>query len=208
MYRIVVADDHPIVREGVRQVIAEIEQAEIVAEAEDGIQAIAAVKRHKPDLLVLDAAMPLARGIEVYADARRWSPDTAITLLTGFTGVNILADWLDAGVDGLLLKSSKPEEMRTCFETLLAGGKYVSEAALKILDTSRQTIALTNREREVLSLLVAGNINAAIAERLHISPKTVEKHRASLMQKLDAHSVTDLLIYALKAGLLDEQRQL
>jgi DNA-binding NarL/FixJ family response regulator len=206
--RAVVADDHAIVRRATCQILAELPAMEVVAEAGNGIEAIAAVKKYQPDLLVLDAAMPLARGVEVFADARRWSPETKVALLTGFTAAGVLADWLSAGVDGLLLKSDPPEEMKACFEALLSGANFVSAEVASILKNAGPRPDLTHREREVLALIATGNANTAIADRLAISPKTVEKHRASLMSKLQVHSVAELLVYALKEGLLDEHRQL
>jgi DNA-binding NarL/FixJ family response regulator len=208
MRRAVVADDHAIVRRATCQILSEVPRLEVVAEAANGIEAIAAVKKHRPDLLVLDAAMPLARGIEVFADTRRWSPETKVALLTGFNSAGVLADWLNAGVDGLLLKSDPPEELKACFDALLGGANFVSAEVAAILKAAGPRPDLTHREREVLALIASGNANAAIADRLAISAKTVEKHRASLMAKLQVHSVAELLVYALKEGLLDEHRQL
>lgn len=206
--KVVIADDHAIVRQGLVHLIEQIPDAKLVGEAENGLQAIALVKDHTPALLVLDAAMPLAKGIEVLADSHRWSPQTRIVLLTGFTSANILADWLDAGVDGMLLKTCSPEEMMEGIRTVLAGGKYVAAAVEDILEGADTIKSLTNREREVLSLIATGQQNAAIGERLSISPRTVEKHRSSLMTKLNVRSVAELMALALKEGLLDEFKQL
>jgi DNA-binding NarL/FixJ family response regulator len=205
---VVIADDHAVVRQGVAQVLIGIPHVGIVGEAADGLAAIAMVKKLKPDLLVLDAALPLARGIEVFADVRRWSPETRVALLTGFTSAGILADWLNAGVDGVFLKSCPPEELRMGFEAMLAGSDYVADGVREALQDAAAPVSLTAREREVLSLIASGHSNPSIAERLSISPKTVEKHRGSLMTKLDVHSVAELLVYALREGLLDEHKQL
>ena len=205
---IVVADDHAIVRQGTVQLLSQIDGVEVVAEADNGLTAIAAVKKHNPDLLMLDAAMPMARGIEVYSEARRWSPDTRIILFTGFTSLNLLSDWLDAGVEGLLLKSCPPEEIKLACTLVLNGSMYVANTVQEMLKENTGELALTAREREVLSMIARGNNNAAIADRLNISPKTVEKHRGSLMTKLGVHSVAELMVYALKEGLLDEHKQL
>ena len=207
-YTAIVADDHAIVRQGTIQILATIGNVDVVAEADNGLLAIAAVKKHKPHLLVLDAAMPMARGIEVFSDVRRWSPDTRVILLTGFTSLSLLSDWLDAGVDGLLLKSCQPDEMRTGFKVVLGGGNYIAESVRDMLETAVAPTGLTPREREILSLIATGHANIAIGERLSISPKTVEKHRASLMAKLGVHSVAELMVYALREGLLDEHKQL
>ncbi|MEM7778491.1 MAG: response regulator transcription factor [Pseudomonadota bacterium] len=206
--RAIIADDHAIVRQSLAGILADVGNIEIVAEASNGIETIALVKEHSPDLLLLDAAMPLARGIQVYGEARRWSPETRVIVITGFTSVSMLADWLSAGVDGLFLKSADPGEMRRGFLHVLAGGKFVAEEVSERLAAEPQREELTDREREVLDLIAAGHQNNAIGEKLFISPKTVEKHRASLMAKLGVNSVSALLTYALREGLLDEHKQL
>jgi DNA-binding NarL/FixJ family response regulator len=206
--RVIVADDHAIVRQGTVGVLGQVARTEIVAEVADGLQAIAEVKRHQPDLLVLDSAMPHARGIEVLADTRRWSPDTSIVLFTGFTSAAMLASWLDAEVEGVLLKSCEAEEMVTCFETVLSGGRFICQAAQEILEAVDTALRLTDREREVLSLLAMGLTSPAIADRLCISARTVEKHRAGLMNKVGVNSIGQLIGYALREGLLDDHRQL
>ncbi|MEE9434709.1 MAG: response regulator transcription factor [Sphingorhabdus sp.] len=204
----IIADDHDVVRHGLAAVLAEIDDVELVAQAANGIEAISLVKQHHPTLLLLDAAMPMARGIEVFSEARRWSPDTRIALVTGFTSTGLLTDWMAAGVDGLFLKSCAPDEMKTGFEAILSGGNYIAEEIIRMIAEKSDRPELTAREREVLALIAAGNMNAAIATRLSISAKTVEKHRASLMAKVGAHSISELLVYALREGLLDEHRQL
>ena len=205
---VIIADDHAIVRDGTIAILRQLPGVEVVAEVSDGLSAIAQVKTHQPQMLVLDAAMPGAKGIEVLADTRRWSKDTAIVLLTGFTSAGILADWLAADAEGILLKSCESGEMRDCFETVLSGGRYVATAARDILERTTAAAQLTNREREVLSLIAMGHQNSGIAERLSISTRTVEKHRASLMEKVGVHSIAELVAYALREGLLDQQTQL
>lgn len=204
----IIADDHAIVRTATKQLLDEMGNITVVAEASNGLEAIAMVKSHQPNLLVLDAAMPYSRGIEVFTTVRRWSPKTKVALLTGFTSVSFLADWLNAGVDGLLLKTSDPSEMTQCFTALLAGANFIASDISTLLENAAPRPVLTPRELEVLALLASGNVNKTIADRLSISPKTVEKHRASLMAKLGVHSMAELLVYALKEGLLDEHRQL
>ena len=206
--KVIVADDHAIARSGTIAVLSQIPNVRIVAEVADGLAAIAHVKKEQPDLLVLDAAMPHASGIEVLADTRRWSPETKITLLTGFTSAGILANWLSADVEGILLKSCDPEEMKACFETVLSGGRFISKEAGEILEQTTPIEAITNREREVLALIAMGLQSADIADRLSISARTVEKHRASLMAKVGVNSVAQLIAYALREGLLEEHRQM
>ncbi|MEP3051018.1 MAG: response regulator transcription factor [Erythrobacter sp.] len=204
----IIADDHAIVRRSLAEILAAIGTVEVVAEAENGLETIAMVKGHKPDLLLLDAAMPLARGVQVYGEVRRWSADTKVAVVTGFTATGMLADWLAAGVDGLFLKSADPEEMQRGFTEILNGGKFVSQEVSDKLAAEPEREELTAREREVLALIAAGHQNVAIGEKLFISPKTVEKHRASLMAKLGVNSVSALLVHALREGLLDEHSQL
>lgn len=207
-YRALLADDHAIVREGVKNVLAEIGNVEIVAEVADGLSGISAVKQYQPDLLVLDSAMPHAKGIEVLAETRRWSKQTSVVLLTGFTSAGVLANWLDADVEGILLKSCCPTEMKDCFEAVLQGGRYFAQDALAILEEATGKAALTNREREVLSLIAMGYQNSGIGERLNISPRTVEKHRAGLMEKIGVGSLAELIAYALREGFIAQQTQL
>ena len=203
---VVIADDHKIVRQGVVQVLKTLEGACVVGEADNGLSAIALVKAHTPNLLVLDAGMPLARGLDVYLEARRHSPTTKIVLLTGFTSINLLADWLAAGVDGLLLKTCETDEMRTAFLTALEGGSYVAQEVQAMLQSDQGNVSLSQRENQVLYLIASGNANPKIAESLNLSEKTIEKHRASLMKKLGVHTVAELMVYALREGLLDDHQ--
>lgn len=205
---VIIADDHAIVRRGTAEILAQIPGLTLIDEVDNGLSAIASVKKHSPDLVVLDAAMPMARGIEVFCEIRRWSPNTKVTLLTGFTSLTLLNDWIQAGVDGVLLKSCEPEEMRLAFEANLRGTNFICRAVSEKLESSAGMKAMTAREREVLSLIAGGFNNAQISERLCISPKTVEKHRAGLMAKFGVHSVAELMACALREGVLDDLKQL
>lgn len=208
LFRAIIADDHEIIRKSLADILNAIDDVEIVGEAADGLTTIALVKQEQPDLLLLDAAMPLARGVEVYAEVKRWSAETKVAVVTGFTSVGMLADWMAAGVDGLFLKSCPAEEMQRGFTEILAGGKFVAEEVARKLDSETGHASLTDREREVLALIAAGHQNVAIGDKLCISPKTVEKHRASVMAKLGVNSISGLLVRALQEGMLDEYRQL
>ncbi|MEL7390572.1 MAG: response regulator transcription factor [Pseudomonadota bacterium] len=204
----VIADDHTFMRKALADMLDDVREIHVVATAKNGLEAIAETRRHNPDLLILDAAMPMASGVEVFADVRRWCPDTKVVTCTGFTSHTLLAEWIDLGVDGLLLKTSEADEFGRCVETVLAGYRFVAEEVRDILKAASEVPSLTHREREVLSLIALGNTSQAIADRLHISIKTVEKHRGSLMSKLGVGSVAQLLAYALKEGFLDTHRQL
>ena len=197
-----------MVRNALREILKGLGNVEIVGEAENGLEAISMTRETRPSLLTLDAGMPLSRGMEVFGEVRRWSPETRVAVVTGFTGVGSLADWVAADVDGLFLKTCPPEEMGEGFELILNDGSYVSKAVLQKLRDAPDTYDLTQRERQVLHMIASGNSNAEIAERLSISAKTVDNHRTRMMAKLGVHSVAQLLAYALKEGLLDQSSQL
>ncbi len=208
VHRILICDDHEIVRQGLIENLSSVDGWQVVGEAANGLEAIGRAKQLKPDLIILDSAMPFARGIEVCTEVKRWLPEIKVAVLTGFTSARLLVDWLDSGIDGLFLKSGPSQELIEGIRTILAGSQFISAQAAEIVSKATAAPNLTPREREVLALICDGNNNAAIADKLAISAKTVEKHRASLMNKLDVHSVSDLMTYALREGLLDEHRQL
>lgn len=204
-----IADDHALVRNGLKDLLRGVPDVsiEVVGEAENGIEAISISKAARPDLLLLDAGMPLSRGMEVFGEVRRWTPETKIAVITGFTSAGSLADWIAAGVDGVFIKSCPPDEMRHGFGLMLKGESYVCKDVVQILERESETADLTLRERQVLHLIAQGCSNPAIAERLSISAKTVDNHRTRMMAKLNVHSVAQLLAYALKEGLLDSSSQ-
>ncbi len=205
---VVIADDHHLVRNALKEIFNSIDSVEIVGEAENGIEAITLAKVLKPSLLTLDSGMPLAQGMEVFGETKRWAPQTQIAVVTGFTAVGQLAEWVAAGVDGLFLKTCPPEEMKEGFSLILHGGSYYSTKVMQLLKSAPDTPELTMRERQILHLVAEGNSNAEIAEQLSISPKTVDNHRTRMMKKLNVRSVAQLLAYALKEGLLDKNSQL
>ncbi|MBC1262558.1 response regulator transcription factor [Synechococcus sp. BSF8S] len=205
---VIIADDHAIIREAIRDLLDNSAANDsrpytVVATAENGLEAIAAVKAHQPDLLFLDISMPLASGAEIIHDIRRWSPDTRIAVFTGISAAGVLAGVVEAGADGLFSKALPARDMVTKLPLLLSGGRYVAQEFAELLRRGQQSGALTARERQVLNMIVAGKSNKEIAGELYISPKTVEKHRASVMNKLEAHSVVQLMARALQDGLID-----
>lgn len=207
-FHAVIADDHAIVRAGLRTALetpgmVETDGIAVVAEAADGLQAIAAVRQHRPHLLLLDVQMPHAGGLEVLLEARRWSPDTKIVILTGVMSVGKISELVSSGVDGLFSKGEDNTELYRQLPNILRGRRHIAASLVAMLEDAPEVPDLTARERQALNLIVSGQSNKEIAETLGISAKTVDRHRTSLMQKLDVHSVAQLIAYALREGLID-----
>ena len=211
--RAVIADDHQIVRDGLRIALEKPglvtpSGIEVVAEAENGFEALAEVKNHKPDVLILDVAMPLAGGAEVVTDIQRWSPETRIVILTGINAPGLISTLLDNGVQGMFSKGAALQELYDKLPLILRGGRYIAEQFIETMEKHRVTESLTDRERQTLNMIIAGKTNKEIAQLMSISPKTVDKHRTSLMQKLNVHSVAELMAYALREGLVDPEQSI
>ena len=130
----IVADDHKLLRDGIKQILESLDGISIVAEARDGLEAISLVRQHKPGLLTLDMAMPYAQGLEIYEEVRRWSPDTRIIVFTGLTSLGLLSELVTAGVDGLFAKRGDPDKLRESVPVILSGGSvYLLQAATPAL---------------------------------------------------------------------------
>ncbi|MGF1606947.1 MAG: LuxR C-terminal-related transcriptional regulator [Rhodothalassiaceae bacterium] len=198
----VIADDHELVRTALAGLVAEA-GLRIAGEAGDGLEAIRLVKSLRPHLLLLDIAMPGAKGIEVFTEARRWSPDTRVLVLTGLSSLGLLRQFVQSDVEGLVLKQQRLEAVRAALSCVLQGGTYRSPELSAKLDALAGRPALTKREMQVLSRIASGHTNKEIARLMGISEKTVDRHRTNLMAKLGVHSVAELMAYALREGLLD-----
>ena len=214
--RIVIAEDHTILREGLRMLLSANPNFEIVAEAEDGREAIRCVQKFKPNLVLTDLSMPRMNGMEAIKEIRRESPETKILVLTVHRAEEYILATFRAGADGYILKDSTHSELLMAVKKVLSGRHYISpEISEKVIEgylegkktlkprTSWET--LTQREREILKLIAEGYKNKEIAEDLCISVKTVEKHRANLMEKLDLHSVQALTTFAIERGLVSRE---
>ena len=175
----------------------------MVAEAADGLEAIAETRKHRPDLLMLDVQMPLAGGVEVLIEVRCWSPDTKIVVLTGVVAVGLVSSLVEVGVDGLFSKADDNSELYQRLPGILRGQRYVAKSFVESLNEAPDPGLLTARERQILNMILSGQTNKEIAEALGISAKTVDKHRTSMMQKVGVHSVSQLMAYALREGLID-----
>lgn len=210
---IVIAEDHLILRQGLRSLLATSGDLEVVGEAGDGLEAIRGILEHKPDLVLLDLNMPRMNGISVILEIKRQAPDTKILALTMHKEEDFVLQAFHAGANGYCLKSAGHEELVIAIRAVLDGKSYVSpEISDTVLEgwlEERKAVkndsswhALTQREKEVLKLVGEGYQNKEIADYLCISPKTVEKHRANIMQKTDLHTASALTAYAIEKGIV------
>ncbi len=207
-YSTVIADDHAIIRQALSGALSDPDAVEgfaieVCEEVGNGIEAIGAIRKHRPDLLMLDVSMPHAGGTEVLLEARRWSPETKVIVFTGIAATGKIAEIVDAGADGVFCKSDDLAELTRAVPRILQGARIICARYLALLDEAVDVAPLTDRERQVLNLVVAGRTNREIAETLGISAKTVDRHRTNMMAKTGAHSATELVAFALREGLID-----
>jgi DNA-binding NarL/FixJ family response regulator len=210
-YRIVLADDHVLFRQGVRKIISDMPGTQVVGEANEGIEAIALIKDLLPDLAILDIGLPHVSGIEVASEIRKALPDIKILILTMHKNKEYLYHAIAAGAQGYLLKEDSDEELFAAIETIRNGAIYVTKALSVFLSRGISSLlvaggrtipgSLTMREREILKLIAEGKTNSKIATMLHISIRTVETHRANIMNKLAVKNTAELVRYAVQNGL-------
>ena len=215
-YRIVIAEDHTILREGLRALLTSSPDFEIVGEAEDGREAIRCVEKLKPNLILTDLSMPRMTGMDAIREIKRRFPETKILVLTVHRTEEYILATLKAGADGYLLKESTQAELLIAVKHVLSGKHYISPGisdkvlegyldGRKALKTRTTWETLTQREREILKLIAEGYRNKQIADDLCISVKTVEKHRANIMEKLNLHNVQALTTFAIEKGLVSRE---
>lgn len=176
---------------------------DVVATVSDGIEAIARVKLLTPDLAIIDDAMPGATGLEVVGEARRWSPGTRFVILTGRASPARLSEMLVFGVSGILLKSMAPDTICDAIEAVAQGREVIAPEIARQIDNYDIAQSLTPRERQVLEGIARGLSNSAIGAHLGVSAKTIDSHRTRLMRKLGAHSIAQLLLLAVRHGLIE-----
>ena len=208
-----IAEDHTILREGLCALFAQRPDLTVVGEASDGREAIRCAEELQPDLMLLDLSMPRTNGLEALQDIKRVSPRTRVLVLTVHKTEDYVFTALKAGADGYVLKDSTAAELLLAVRSVLDGERYLAPPiASRVISGYLGTrddpsprlsfTELSTREREVLKLIAEGYRNREIGEYLCISPKTVEKHRANLMEKLQLHSVPGLTAYAIEKGLI------
>lgn len=213
MIRVVIADDHHIVRQGLRALLEKDERIEVVGEAVDGLEAVSLVEALQPEIVILDIAMPRLDGVQATAKIHALQSDTRVIVLSVHNRRKIVRRVLQEGAMGYLLKSAVNEELLLAIMAARRGEIYLSpEISTSILNNlwsleaetgfDDPTLHLTPREVEILKLIVNGHTNNEIADVLCISPKTVSKHRTNVMAKLGVNDVTGLMRVALKEGLV------
>lgn len=209
--RVVLADDHALLRAGIRAILQNMEGIEVVAEATDGIQALALVREHKPDLLVTDIAMPGRNGLEVTAEVCAEHSEIRVLILSMHASEEYVSKALAAGAGGYILKDADPTELESAVRAVARGESYLTQAVSRhlIADYKRRLrgegeggTALTPRQKEILQLVAEGKTTKEIARALHISVKTVETHRGQLMDRLEIHDIAGLVRYAIRIGLI------
>jgi len=213
-HRILIVENHALLRAGLRALLSTQPEFEVVGEAANGHDAVAAARALEPDLVLMDISMPGMTGIEAIIDIKRRRPATRVIVVTMHKTEGYVQASLRAGAGGYLLKDAGEDELQTAIRTVLAGKIYLSAdvsgaiverylAGEQSMGNARQAQDLTHRERQILKLIAEGHRNKYIAEYFSLSIKTVEKHRSNLMQKLDLHNSSMLTSYAIEHGLLN-----
>ena len=212
--RILLADDHTLMRQGLRQILEHHGGFEVVAEANSGIEAVELVRQFKPDIAIVDIGMKELNGIEATTQIRRHVPHTIVLILSMYSDERYVMRAVKAGARGYLLKNSAGDELVRAIHMIQQGRAYFSPAVAKLFDDGSARIPnarevvddryelLTERERQIYQLLAEGNANKEIANRLNLSLHTVETHRWRIMEKLDLHSTAELVLSAVRRGLV------
>ena len=209
--RLVLADDHALVRQGLRALLEKIEGVTVVAEVGDGRDAVNAAIVHEADIVMMDIKMPGLNGLEALLRLRKESPHVRVVMLSMYAGDEYFQMALDAGASGYLLKDADRAELELALKSVANGETYLTHmVAQYAVQSSRDNKSrrlgtresLTSRQREILQLIVEGNTSKEIAARLSLSPRTVESHRADIMERLGVYDLPGLVLIALRAGLI------
>jgi DNA-binding NarL/FixJ family response regulator len=208
--KVIIAEDHTLVREGFRSLLNDIDGVEVVAEAGDGRTALELTNKHKPDLILMDIAMPEMNGLEATAHVTKEFPDIHVIILSMYSTEEYVLQALRAGASAYLLKNADGTELETAIRAVQRGETYLSQAisehvAAYIRRAGSETSPLerlTLRQREILQLIAEGYSTKNIAAKLHLSEKTVETHRANLMKQLEIYDIPSLVRFAIRTGII------
>jgi two-component system, NarL family, response regulator NreC len=213
MVRILLADDHTLVRQGIRRILEEHEDWQVVAETSDGREAVRQTLELQPDVAILDIGMPQLNGLEAARQISKRAPAIRILMLSMHADEAYITQAVEAGATGYLLKDSADAELVKAVTAAIQGRSFFSpKVATVLLDEYRKSLArrgitdrfesLSEREREVFQLVAEGHSNKSVAAILGVSPATVETHRSHIMEKLDLHSVAEIVLYAVRRGII------
>ena len=211
--RLLLGDDHTLVRHGLRKILEEQPDWEVVSEVGDGREAVREAIAHKPDVAIIDVAMPLLNGIDATQQIVRRTPETRVLMLSMHAEEAYVMRALQAGATGYIVKDSAGKELLKAVEAVAAGRRYFSPAIEKLVQDENGTRAgasgfadryetLSTREREIFQLIAEARSNKEVAALLDISPATVETHRARILQKLDVHNIAEVVLYAVRRGII------
>ena len=207
-YRLLLADDHELIRAGVRIMIHGMDQYEIVAEAEDGPGAVSLAREHSPDIVILDISMKGGGGLEALRAIAEVSPTSRVLMLSMHTDAETVFEALQQGATGYLLKDAAKAELHLALRAVSRGERYLSSAIMQpviaqaLAKPASESDGLTQRQIEILRLITRGTSTRAIAEGLGLSVKTVEAHRSQIMRRLNIHDVPGLVLYAVREGII------
>ncbi|MCL4551511.1 MAG: response regulator transcription factor [Bacteroidetes bacterium] len=220
--KIILADDHNIVRAGLRALLDKIPGMKVIAEASDGRETLNLIRKHKPDIVLMDIAMPELNGLEVTQIVSKEFPEIGIIILSMHKSDEYVLQALRFGASGYLLKDTAADELEIAINAVMKGNKYlapfVSKSVVKNLlarlddKNSKSKISplplekMTSRQREILQLIAEGNSTKEIAYKLNISTKTVEAHRKQLMNRLQIRDIAGLVLYAIKVGIISNEK--
>lgn len=210
--RLVIADDHRLVRAGLRMLVSEMDGVEVVAEAGDGLQAVALCVAERPDLVLMDIAMPALGGLDALAQLGQQCPEIRVLMLSMLASEEHVMQALRLGAAGYLLKDAAPAELDLAIRAVMRGETWLSSAISRpVVDGYMARVSgegrdaegpLTSRQREVLRLIAEGTSTKEIAFTLGLSVKTIEAHRTQIMERLDVHDLAGLVRYAIRSGLI------
>jgi DNA-binding NarL/FixJ family response regulator len=209
--RILIADDHSLVREGIRALLETVDDVEVIADASDGLDAIKMIQTHRPNLVLMDIGMARMNGLDATARIVKEFPGVRVVILSMHANEEYVLQALRAGASGYLLKDAKKQELLLAVKSVASGKTYLSpEVSKHVIDNYVQSVGtqgsplekLTPRQREILKLISEGRTNKEMAGILNLSIKTIDTHRTQLMDRLDIHDVAGLVRFAIKMGLV------